>query len=251
MAAVRPKATWVGPIRLDLKLIPGVLNNGVAYRNWWTDLTTTPTVIGENGLEITLDGEQPDIYVYCNLKDNTTYTAVFTITKNTLDQPVRTSNFATAIANPSRNIATAGQTGETRTLIDTHNPITNQRLRFRPNAAATGEFDFTCVLYPGDYVTGTPELPATGQIIVGNSFVQATATRELIDADSAQPLSDRWFNTTEDPSNVIFYAYPISASDINGDDQHLVKALWEKQILASGELSGDCLTASKAFVGIS
>jgi parallel beta-helix repeat protein len=122
--------------------LPDIADNGDDYENWTSDTTATPTVFSSSGVELTLANEQPDLFLPCDLSDDYEYELIFNIAKNTLDTYLRTSNFSSAFSE-SVQVVPAGGTGEFKTVIRTGNPISNQRLRFRPNAYSTGELDFT------------------------------------------------------------------------------------------------------------
>ncbi|MCP4321813.1 MAG: hypothetical protein GY787_08195, partial [Alteromonadales bacterium] len=194
------------------------------YENWsLTSGTATVFNTTQNGIELELSSERPliDSSVYA-FKNSTQYTIVTNCTVNTLASSIRTTT-AGSLFTTSTVVLDHGVLGEKRTLMQTDSNVSNSFFRLLPNATTSGNVTFEIAVYEGDYVTGSPTLPTSNEVVTGNSVILADKYNGITKYDTNRiqtetdgtgkvlPIADMLHITnnqmfaTEDKKNIGFF----------------------------------------------
>ncbi len=224
----QPRADSVGSIMKNMRVVDGVVDNGVGYENW-DDTKSGVEIVNGDSIRLT-QGLDDTAILPTNLKENTVYTIVATIITPPLT-PVGNLQLDGA----GRDTAFIGDinfgvgSGEFRQLGTTKATITDNNVTFiLSGVIATEEVTFKLSIYEGDYVTLSPPLPTSGVFESGNSIIldqpydgitqydlnriltELDGTPKLITFDDSSAITNNQLFINKETKQIGFFSTPLT-----------------------------------------
>lgn len=155
------------PLQPNQRVVDGIIDNGVNYENWFTGESDYVS-FSSNGIQYLGSGAFNSAEMDFDLKGSTQYTAVLEVVNTTVPAG---ANFTVQIKG---NFVSAGTdvstVGKQRFLFTTDAIPSGLNSLYIRNSATTGQNVLVkFYIYEGDFVTGSPALPASGEYVNGNS----------------------------------------------------------------------------------
>ncbi len=186
----RPMVEYSGRVKYDRRVVDGVVDNGVNYEKWKELSDTSGVLLSNEGIKLVGgSGAFVDARIDSSqIKPSTTYTVVINVLETSISKvglaAIRNTEFCEELISIKGDVV-----GEYRRLFTTL-PIISNPIWSYIGSTEPGSIKYNFAIYEGDYVTGSPELPPTGEWVENNSFMMADKYNDIIKSDTENILYD-------------------------------------------------------------